>query len=322
MKTTKSIEKLERFSSDNIPAYRKQFMKVKLSQFISDYPITQWPIDCTKIIETIQNSHSISLQIGTVSSVSNSFDAVSRYVSKENTYQIIFNSNKINYPFSCSKDRRMNFTIAHELGHIFLEHLLIDDELKSDDMRHIEELEANEFAGRLLMPEKVIFNCNFNSLYAAAEYFNVSLSALSARIHALKRLDLLDSRQSTICKTCGNSEISYGAKHCRICGGKWESNNDGILRIVYNGISVNSNGEAYYCPNCGYESDCFLSSNCSKCGSELVNKCTNKASCSHHNHGNSKYCEFCGSKTNFLSFGYLRPWDEDRSLILSEILGG
>ena len=64
------------------------------------------------------------------------------------------NINKAKYPFEYSRDRRLNFTIAHEIGHIVLEHLLIPRSLKTGIELFIEEHEANEFAGRLLMPEK------------------------------------------------------------------------------------------------------------------------------------------------------------------------
>lgn len=73
-------------------------------------------------------------------------------------FKIVFNSNK--------PDTRNNFSIAHELGHLFLHlgYLINPEKWKSvntytDSVYHRfghgeEELEANEFAAAFLMPEK------------------------------------------------------------------------------------------------------------------------------------------------------------------------
>ena len=54
---------------------------------------------------------------------------------------------------------RGRFSIAHELGHFFLEHPQEDDSTDSDEEREewrICESEANEFAGELLVPKDVL----------------------------------------------------------------------------------------------------------------------------------------------------------------------
>lgn len=61
---------------------------------------------------------------------------------------------------------RKNFTIAHELGHYFLEHSLLQNEFYCTDGDIIEEMdhrmpiekEANYFASCLLMPEEKVKN--------------------------------------------------------------------------------------------------------------------------------------------------------------------
>ena len=92
---------------------------------------------------------------------------------------------------------RRNFTIAHELGHLFL-HMgyQIDEELwkNSDNMilnrfgNSERELEANEFAAAFLMPEKEYKRIaekysegNTVFIRKVAEYFNVSVEAASYR---------------------------------------------------------------------------------------------------------------------------------------------
>lgn len=95
---------------------------------------------------------------------------------------------------------RDRFTIAHELGHLFL-HMgyLIDDEkwastgIYKDSAYYRfghteEEYEANEFAGALLMPEKEFTETankfkqnNTYDLDKIAEHFNVSTDAAKVR---------------------------------------------------------------------------------------------------------------------------------------------
>lgn len=94
-------------------------------------------------------------------------------------------------------ETRRNFTIAHELGHLFL-HMgyKIDNELweKQDERTYyrngssIEEYEANEFAAALLMPEKeykIVLDRYTNEdivdTYSIANYFNVSINAATNR---------------------------------------------------------------------------------------------------------------------------------------------
>lgn len=103
----------------------------------------------------------------------------------------------ITIPASQATSTRRNFTIAHELGHLFL-HMgyQIDQQLweESDNIvfnRHGNseiELEANEFAAAFLMPKEeyirvadVYSEGNTVFIGKVAEYFNVSVEAASYR---------------------------------------------------------------------------------------------------------------------------------------------
>lgn len=89
-------------------------------------------------------------------------------------------------------ESRMNFTIAHELGHLFLHmgYMIDEDKWNAIDKQYYrkgdneEEFEANEFAAAFLMPRtdyKDIMDRytegNIVSTTKIAEYFNVSVSA-------------------------------------------------------------------------------------------------------------------------------------------------
>jgi Zn-dependent peptidase ImmA (M78 family) len=90
--------------------------------------------------------------------------------------------------------RRDRFTIAHELGHLFLHLRMVHEDQpvavmratravdESDDAQMRAEWEANWFAAQLLMPRE-----EFREVIAqkdvryAAEYFNVSVAAAKVR---------------------------------------------------------------------------------------------------------------------------------------------
>jgi Predicted Zn peptidase len=102
----------------------------------------------------------------------------------EGTFEIYVNKND-------GADRQ-RFTVAHELGHYILHTSgeagffeIVD--LHRDGKVNVEEMEANEFAGSLLMPkDKVeeLINQNWD-LHDLAKYFGVSLSAIGYKISLL-----------------------------------------------------------------------------------------------------------------------------------------
>jgi Zn-dependent peptidase ImmA (M78 family) len=88
--------------------------------------------------------------------------------------------------------RRRNFTLAHELGHILLGHEKdVIDGREYDTRRNItkpdkkdkREIDANEFAAELLMPENAFKKVwdDTKSIVKLSDYFDVSIAATMAR---------------------------------------------------------------------------------------------------------------------------------------------
>lgn len=123
------------------------------------------------------------------------FSAPEGYIEKntQGTFTITINSNL--------PEKRKIFTIAHEIGHLFL-HMgyLIDDEkwnnMDSYDYvyfregRSETEWQANEFAAELLMPEELFrekirenvdYNTNTCEIEPISNFFNVSDDAVITR---------------------------------------------------------------------------------------------------------------------------------------------
>lgn len=80
---------------------------------------------------------------------------------------------------------RINFTVCHELGHIYLDHL--DDGIKS-------QREANYFAASLLMPEAVVrfLDCRNGERLTPEQMTNYFCASLSACKKRRAELDTLD----------------------------------------------------------------------------------------------------------------------------------
>ncbi|AEY67518.1 ImmA/IrrE family metallo-endopeptidase [Clostridium sp. BNL1100] len=250
----------------------------------------------------------------------------STYVEEENLYQIIINKDKIRYPFQDSRDRRLNFTIAHELGHILLDHLSIPDILKINEERELEDLEANEFAGKLLIPEKTLLHCNFVSIPAVAEFFNVSNTALWIRLNNLQRLDLLESKITRVCSKYGNTQFHGAARYCRICGNHLKNNMNGVERkTYYETVSFDNCFEQAECPYCGQKHFYWPEGICPSCDRRLYNYChkglyLDIGGCSHTNPDYARFCEICGSETYFSSMGFLRPWNDAHNIIPESVV--
>ena len=93
----------------------------------------------------------------------------------ENNYVIFYND--------ILNEQIQRFTLAHEIGHILLDHFNVNVENR--------EQEANMFAARLLMPMCVLHECNISNSIEISLICNVSLISANYRY---KRLKILEQR--------------------------------------------------------------------------------------------------------------------------------
>ncbi len=301
-------------ANDLIPKHRLEYIDLKLKELIRRYNIEKWPVDCIDLLVRMKEKGDPPVRLLATRSLKDDTDACTIY-SKEQGYIVKFNKNKFRYPFVTSADRRTNFTAAHEIGHISLEHLLIPARLKSGMESKMEELEANEFAARLLMPDRLIFSCNYHAFAQTAAYMNVSKAALRRRLANMGRIDMARSQGKRSCFKCGNTSFSAFARFCCICGDPIDSSKRGIRRVVYPvGIPQDRYKRALACPKCGTALDRNETERCSICGTYVFNYCTGYfepggSECSYANPGNARYCEMCGRPTCYLAEKYLAEWD-------------
>jgi Zn-dependent peptidase ImmA (M78 family) len=140
---------------------------------------------------------------------------------------ILINSNNIT--------GRQNFTIAHELYHLFVEenpkpHICLNDEVKNNS-----EKNADLFASCFLMPRSSIITflsneelkmkkVSLNSVFKMQQYFNVSFLALIIRLKQLKLITESQFNELNLIPQKRNVSSKYGYNTTL-----YEKGNEGLI---------------------------------------------------------------------------------------------
>ena len=248
------------------------------------------------------------------------------------------------YNDATEKEGLSRFTIAHELGHHFLEHAkqVNTDELRRDglDEQSYAEIEneANYFARNLLAPAPLIALMDMpKNAYQIEKRFQLTPMAAKVRLKALgadlRQVDyeiitfykqqfaafLTDFNTRAVqCSRCSAGQ-NDGQKYCRICGRKRDNRTRAVgMTKGYPSVPVDEDGKAVFCPAC-HNTKLHLGSFCPVCGGCVVNICINNhILCDGDGHvcntilaGDARYCHKCGGKSTFLQYGVLKQWDKE-----------
>ena len=229
-------------------------------------------------------------------------------------YTIVYN-NKIN-----SKGR-INFTLAHEIGHIILGHhkdfdvtSVLKDNFTKEEYKVLEN-EANCFARNILAPAPLVQCLNTYEFYfKLSKIFNLSPNASNTRRTFYKndlyylndqKIDQMQLRYKryNICKKCSAIISSTTDSYCSKCG-----NNNFLLGDVftmkeYKGINIDETHECPRCENYDLQSEDLY---CKICGLKLKNECI---SCHMELDSSARYCTQCGCITNYFQAGLLKDWE-------------
>ncbi len=131
--------------NNDIPEFgpRKKVAKALAQKLITDSKVSDAPVSLQKIIEYLQTIYSLDVKKITIGEKVSGLLVVCKEVDTE--YATIgFNAN---HPWC-----RRRFTIAHEIGHLLMGHGCN----KSLEDGSMNETEANQFAGELLVPTAFI----------------------------------------------------------------------------------------------------------------------------------------------------------------------
>jgi Zn-dependent peptidase ImmA (M78 family) len=308
--------------------------------------ITEFPIDPFEIIKRnkwglITYSELARTHNCTIERVIKAYQSVDGYTIFDGEgYSIAYNDTVGNLG-------RIRFTLMHEIGHIYLNHLVDFEETVlrrstlTQSKYEILEKEANCFARNVLAPAPIINKLKLKRDTDLVYYFQISQTAAQTRLQLLKwdsirafKFSLFlairfknyfyNVLNSKYCLRCGHHFVSEDAKYCPICGHK-KLFSKGEKRMIYDGYILDEEGYPLRCPRCENE-QIGGGEYCKICGTHIINKCTNKEinrlgfvewECGTLADGNARYCVKCGHPTTYLKNGLLEPWTNKHNVKLN-----
>lgn len=235
-------------------------------------------------------------------------------------YKIIYNERA--YPL------RIPYSIAHEIGHIVLNHLEDFNQTRlsrgglTDAEYWVLEREAEIFAAELLMPLPILRALLLDKPIDIMRVCKVSRSTASLRSIEIRRSYVADDldddywmrkqfglylRLVPVCTNC-TSERFVGPEK-RLPGVMYITR-----KLLY--VETDGNGRFLVCPKCGNTKISKHAAYCRMCGTYLYNTCTNepenqwRSECGKVNPGDARYCEYCGAPTRLMELGLLMSWEE------------
>lgn len=222
---------------------------------------------------------------------------------------------------------RINFTLAHEIGHIILSHhkdfnvtSILKDNFTKEEYKILEN-EANCFARNILAPAPLLQCLSVSEYYfKLSKFFNLSLKASNTRRSFYKNdLYYLDDEQIrfmqlkykryNICKKCSAYPLYVENYYCPKCGNNKFLLGDVFTMKEYKGININELHECPICENCDIQSDDYY---CKICGLNLKNECIN---CHIELDSSARYCTQCGCTTTYFQSGLLKDWQTATDVI-------
>lgn len=231
-------------------------------------------------------------------------DAFTDYYHDADLYVIYYNDVKQ----QLISTNRYRWNIAHELGHVVLQHHKKHEESKlyrsslSKAVYDTLEAEANLFAAYILVPHIVLLTCRIQNKSDIADICHISGRASDVRYDHFnvwrrrKRCEPYDLEMLTFfslhveskplnkraqvwlnqlrrCRHCG-ALVSLSHDYCKICGNP--SNIEYRLEdhpMKYPGIELDEQGRALTCPICNNTELAGDGAFCMICGTEVVNRC-------------------------------------------------
>jgi len=172
----------------------KSYLRINAWKFILEQNICYLPVDPLQLAfqlgyHVLTYEQYARIVRKPVSVIIQQYDAdgFSFWSARDSCFIITYNA--MQSPASC------RWTMMHEIAHIHLGHLSphrpVFSRIRSDD-RSLFEIEAQEFARRILCPSIVLHNCQVESVEELSQLCGLSRSAA---VHRLSHLNMLIARQ-------------------------------------------------------------------------------------------------------------------------------
>ena len=268
-----------------------QLAEIRLRRFRAEFGVHYAPVDCFRLVKELAASGKIHLEWQTTRMLSDKTDAQATYFEPIQTYLIISREPPWEWKKTSAK-RRCNFTMAHELGHIFCRHLQVPKEMKTPATVRMEDLEADAFAAALLMPAEILGR--FSSVTEAADALWVSESAVRRR---LAETGVRYNRR--VCPQCGSEGLPPAARYCRKCGLKLqpEPNREEAPEITWAPPPLKT------CVVCGSKKPALAGGICPYCEMPRRNRCLPEYDQPQHVvPADALYCPVCGAETLYREY--------------------
>jgi Zn-dependent peptidase ImmA (M78 family) len=245
-------------------------------------------------------------------------------------YAIVYDENRY--------ARKVTYTIAHEIGHIVLGHLVNFDQTSvlngelSDHEYWVLDREAEIFAANLLMP------CDAISAHFKAPVTVPGLGKLINRFVVSWQSMIIRLDELGLCNKCEiavlllqweakknhrdtrlsifeiGKKLAKQFRFINICTGEVPQAMVTPPKMTrpFEAPGMDANMRYLSCPFCGNDDFSAEASYCKRCGTYLFNECTNveesfSGYCGKRNVSDALYCEYCGSTTSL--YGLLRSMD-------------
>lgn len=317
-----------------VPPYaRYDYCLESACYFLENNKVDSYPVNLLKIIEDSPYAlvpYSVIMeQFGcTLDCVCKTLKSnEGKTIYKDGIYTIAYND--VGQP-----DGRILFTLAHELGHICLNHLIdfeITETPKNIDnpemprwQYDVLEREANAFARNILVPVSLYYSLKNKTSSNIRRHFGITLDAAAVRAKLIKkdyestkRLGLYSKFMNIYhafmdkkrCDVCTASVIQSNGDFCPICGHKHSLTRGDGDKMKYESLPTHDNQKLLTCPICENEDTEIDGGYCQICGTEIINRCTNRECGCDILPSNARYCPECGERSHFLAAGILKVWN-------------
>lgn len=322
---------------------RYEFVMIQVNNLFAKEKIHSFPIDPFQIIKNnkwglMTYSELAQVHGVTVKDIETAFQSEDGYTIYDGVNHTIAYNDTITVP------GRIKFTLMHEIGHIYLDHLIDFDETilarsaLTESKYKVLENEANSFARNALAPVVVVKDLKISKINDLVDNFEITPAAAKVRLKTLM-LDyknilsqyIMFQREnfktfiniwlnSLTCLNCKHLFYIEEAKFCPICSSNKLFKGRAFFQMKYDGYEVDTiTGRPVACPRCENE-EVHQGEFCKVCGIEVLNKCTNKHiwngeiewECGEIADGNARFCVKCGHETTYFANGLLDSWEDEK----------